>query len=438
MFREYLRNLRLFSRNARLLLLGTFVGALGTGMVWVLRNLYLRKIGIEDSRIGNVLSLNSLGLLAVTIPAAVLMDRFRLKGFLLAAGFLGTAGVLGQLVTHSVTQILCWSFVCGVAASLGMVVIPPFVMRNTGTSERVYMFGFLAVVATAGSALSMILAAVITWCLGDTAAVLRGVMIGGCVVGFLAGAPLFLIREAPVERGVGTGLESWFRGRDWKTIGKLCIPDFLIGCGAGLTIPFFPMYLQTRFGIPSDRNSWVSAASQLVNMVGFGASPLIARRLGLVKSVVASQLLSIPFFAILAVTTNLHVAIAALLLRNVLMNMAQPVNSNFAMEVVPENQRAITNCLKSVSWNASWVVTASAGGYMSDHFREIWAWLPWRNVDPSRFGVRDGFSLSMFVTISLYLVAASVFYLFFRGHRGARTADPPVLVPAVAGGADAE
>lgn len=442
MFREYLRNLRLFNRNARLFLLGTFIGALGLGMVWVLRNLYLRKIGIDDSKIGNVLSLNSLGLLAVTVPAAVLMDRFRLKGFLLAAGFLGTLGVLGQMLTRDFHAILFWSFMSGVGASLGAVAGAPFVMRNTGPSERVYLFGLLAVVATAGSALSMLIAGVFTRVYGDTAEVQRWVMIGGCAVASLAAIPVFLIREAPVDRKPQEYPLPWFwmGDKDWSTIGRLCLPDFLIGCGAGLTIPFINMYYETRFGIPSDRISRYYAASQIVNMLGFAASPVIARRLGLVKSVVASQLFSIPFFAILAVTTDLRLAVGAFLLRNMLMNMAQPVGSNFAMEVVPEDQRAITNCFKNVSWNAAWVVTASLGGAMAHHFKEIWAGLPWRDQDPNRFGVRDGFSLSMFVTISFYLVAAALFYMFFRGRQGAQPAKAPILapVPAIAGGPDAE
>ncbi len=436
MFREYLRNLRLFSRNARLLLLSTFIGSLGLGMVWVLRNLYLRRIGFNDAQIGNVLSAAAMGLVAAA-PVALWMDRLRLKGFLLFAGLAGTLGLFGQLVTEDYDLIRLAAFFSGVGGSLAGLAGAPFVMRNSGTSERVYLFGVTIAVATLGSALSMIIAGVCTRAYGDTAEVQRWVMLGGCAVGFLAGPPLFFIKEPPLKLKKGDSSVPSLRNKDWRTIGRLCLPDFLIGAGAGLTIPFINLYYETRFGIPSDRISGYYAASQLVNMLGFMASPVIANRLGLVKSVVVSQLLSTPFFAILAVTTDLRLAVGAFLLRNMLMNMVQPVNSNFAMEVVPEDQRAFTNCIKGIAWNLPWVPAASLGGQVVHHFQEIRSRLPW---DPSTLGVRDGFTLTMYVTIVLYLVAASVFYVFFRNHHAAKRGDAGVLVatPAASGRPDGE
>lgn len=436
MFREYLRNLRLFSRNARLLILSTFLGSLGLGMVWVLRNLYLRRIGFNDAQIGNVLSAAALGLVAAA-PAALWMDRLRLKGFLLFAGLAGTLGLYGQLVTNDYNLIRLAAFFSGVGGSLAGLAGAPFVMRNSGTSERVYLFGVTIAVATLGSFASMMAAAMCTSLYGDTAEVQRWVMTGGCVVGFLAGIPLFFIKEPPLPlRKAETSLPS-LRDKDWRTIGKLCLPDFLIGCGAGLTIPFINLYYETRFGISSDRIAVYYAASQFVNMLGFMASPVIANRLGLVKSVVASQLLSTPFFAILAITTDLRLAVAAFLLRNMLMNMVQPVNTNFAMEVVPEDQRAFTNCVKGIAWNLPWVLAASFGGWVVHHFEEIRSRIPW---DPAALMIRDGFTLTMYLTISLYVVAATVFYVFFRNHRAAHKADLPALAAAsiTSGGPDVE
>ncbi|MEK7866940.1 MAG: MFS transporter [Planctomycetota bacterium] len=435
MFREYVRNVRLFSRNARILLLSTFIGSLGLGMVWVLRNLYLRRIGFNDAQIGNVLSAAAMGLVAAA-PTALWMDRLRLKGFLLFAGLAGTLGLYGQLVTDDYDLIRLAAFLSGFGGSLAGLAGAPFVMRNSGTSERVYLFGVTIAVATLGSFASMMAAAACTRLYGDTADVQRWVMTGGCVVGFLAGIPLFFIQEPPLTLKETISPLRSLRNKDWGTIGKLCLPDFLIGCGAGLTIPFINLYYETRFGIPSDRISVYYAISQFVNMLGFMASPVIANRLGLVRSVVVSQLLSTPFFAILAVTTNLRLAVGAFLLRNMLMNMVQPVNSNFAMEVVPEDQRAFTNCVKGIAWNLPWVPAASLGGWVVHYFQENRSSIPWA---ASALGVRDGFTLTMYLTISLYLVAATVFYVFFRNHHHAVKKGANEVVKAAAataGGSD--
>lgn len=439
MVREYVRNLRLFNQNAWLLITSTFLGSLGIGMVWVLRNLYLRRIGFNDAQIGNVLSASALGLVAAA-PTALWMDRLRLKGFLLLAGLAGTVGLYGQLITDDYSLICLSAFLSGVGGSIAGLAAPPFVMRNSGPSERVYLFGVTVAVATLGSFASMVAAAALTFLYGDTAEVHRTLMTWGCVVGLLAGIPLLFIQEPSLPPQV-TGTPISLRNKDWRTIGRLCIPDFLVGCGAGLTIPFINMYYETRFGIPSNKISIFYAASQLVNVLGFLASPVIAKRLGLVNSVVVSQLLSTPFFAILAVTTDLRLAVGAFLFRNMLMNMVQPVSSNFAMEAVPEDQRAFTNCVKGLAWNAPWIPAASFGGWLVHRFDDIWKGMPWGNVDPSRFWVRDGFTLNMFLTISLYLVAATVFYLFFRSFRVAPKGETCAIKAApvvAAGGANAE
>ncbi|MBI3271636.1 MAG: MFS transporter [Planctomycetes bacterium] len=415
MLREYLRNVRLFSTNARLFLAGSFIGALGLGMVWALRNLYLRKIGLNDEQIGNVLSGNSLGVLAVTVPAALLMDRWRLKGFLVASFVLGSAGIVGQVLTLSFPWILAWSFVSGVGMSLSMVAGAPFCMRNTGPSERVYLFGFTIALTTMGSALSMVVAGLVTRHWGESVEVHRHLLMGGALLGMLGCIPIAFLRESvAAPLGAGAGMAAWFAGKDWRRMGRLCLPEFVIGCGAGLTIPFINLYFETRFTAPSSSISNYYAVSQVVNVFGFLAAPLVARRLGLVRGVVLSQLLSTPFFAALAVTTDLRVAVGAFLLRNMLMNMAQPLSANFAMELVGESERAVTNCLRNVSWNLSWVLTATAGGHIVHNWRELWQHLPVGDLAPADLGVRDGFSLVMFVTITLYVVAAAGYYAFFR------------------------
>ncbi len=436
-FREYGRNLRLFSRNARLLLLGTFLGSLGMGMVWVLRNLYLRRMGFDDSQIGNVLAAAATGLVAVA-PLALKMDRSPLKPFLLLAGIVGAIGVTGQLHTENLRLIFAAAFLSGVGGSLAGIAAVPFVMRNTGPSERVYLFGVWIATATLGAFLSMWISGRYTYYWGDTAVVLRWVMTGGAALACLGVIPFLMIREAPIDRKKDPA--GGRRGRDWRTIGKLCLPDMLIGAGAGLTIPFINLYFETRFHASSSRIANYYALSQLLNILGFLGAPVMARAMGLVRSVVVSQLLSIPFFAVLAVTTDLRLAVGAFLLRNMLMNMVQPVNSNFSMEAIPEDQRAVTNCLKGLAWNAPWIPAASFGGWVVHHFREIWAKLPWGHVDPARFFVQDGFSLTMYVTIALYFVSASVFYVFFRNFRVAPKVETPIVKPepVVAGGPDGE
>ena len=78
--KTYLDNIRLFSRNARLFLAGTFFFGFGVGTYWVLLNLYFRELGLSDGMIGRVISTQAFGTVLMAIPASILAVKFRLNG----------------------------------------------------------------------------------------------------------------------------------------------------------------------------------------------------------------------------------------------------------------------------------------------------------------------------------------------------------------------
>ena len=129
-------------------------------------------------------------------------------------------------------------------------------------------------------------------------------------------------------------------------------------------------------------------------MAGFIAGPVLARRFTHVRPIVSTELLSIPFFLLLAIAGHLWVAVLAFWMRGALMNMNQPVSNAFAMEIVPEDQQTVTNSVRTFSWNFGWMVTTPLGGWLIE---------------------RHGYNANMFLTIGFYLGAASLFWSFFRG-----------------------
>jgi predicted MFS family arabinose efflux permease len=130
--------------------------------------------------------------------------------------------------------------------------------------------------------------------------------------------------------------------------------------------------------------------------VGFLAGPIAARKIGLISTVVMTELLSIPFFLVLALTQSLSAAVFAFWMRGALMNMNHPLQTNFAMEVVSADQQAVTNSLRMLVWNLSWMISTQVGGWIIE---------------------RRGFTLPMLTTIALYLIASVVTYAFWRDRR---------------------
>jgi predicted MFS family arabinose efflux permease len=111
------------------------------------------------------------------------------------------------------------------------------------------------------------------------------------------------------------------------------------------------------------------------------------------RSVVVTQLASIPFMLALCFSRSFPVVVFAFLMRGALMNMNQPLSTHFAMESVRKEEHAVTNSMLMLAWTASWAVSVQWGGILIE---------------------RHSYVPSFVVAIVLYVVASCLYYLFFR------------------------
>ena len=286
-----------------------------------------------------------------------------------AAGF-GCA-FLSQIFMPSPTILLVTSLSTGMLFTIHWVASAPFFMRNADPDQRTELFGIASALETLG---------------------LRYALAATAIASLLAIIPFSRIRSAPrpAER---RSFLAYVTSKDSILLAKLCIPSFLVGCGAGLTIPFLNLYFRERFNQDPQRIGVFFAVAQCLTMAGFLAGPVLARRFSHVRAIVATELLSIPFFLALAIANRLWIAVAAFWIRGALMNMNAPVSSAFSMEIVPPDQQASTNSMRMLAWNLSWMVTTPIGGWLIES---------------------HGFAPNMVSTMGLYLIASSLFWIFFR------------------------
>ena len=391
--------LRAASPNTRRFLFGSFLMGIGHGAIWVHLNLYFRTLGFGEATIGQIISASSLGVVLVSLPAAVSIDRFRSEHIFMmtAAGFSVTQIVI--LFFPWPLVLMAGSLLSGMFFTVHLVAAAPFFMRNAVEAHRTELFGLSSALETLATVLSAfgvgVLAQVLTSYFGSEMLGLRGALTVAALLSLTAVVPFSRIRSRPF----GKQRRRWrdyVYSRSMGLILKLSFPAFLVGCGAGLTIPFLNLYFRDRFQQgPAEIGLYFSIA-QVITMAGFLAGPILARRFTHVRAIVATELLSIPFFLLLALAGHLWIALLAFWMRGALMNMNQPVSNAFAMEIVPEDQQTVTNSFRTFSWNLAWMITTSLGGWLIE---------------------RRGYAMNMFLTMGLYLLAASLFWTFFSGRR---------------------
>jgi len=410
--RDYARNIRLFSRNVRLYLFGSFLVGLTFAAYMLLLNLYLREQGSPESFIGTILSAGAVGTTVICIPAAFLLRRIRLKRILLSSILVYCVSIvfLSHLpVTYFLVVI---SFFAGVAITFYRVAAAPFFMRNTTTRERTYVFSASFGVSLMASMLGSLL---FGWLVPQlekiTASMITAyqwTFLVGVGLGLLSLIPFALIKAAdPSEENDRADFSLTLIRRRLGLYLKLIIPYFVVGTGAGLIIPFLNLYFRDRFGQPPDKIGLFYFLVHGTMLLGIMAGPILSRRFGMVRTIVWTQLLSIPFMVILAYTNSLPLAFLAFLVRGALMNLGQPIGSNFSMELVEKHEHALVNALMMLGWTSSWMFSAIIGGNLIE---------------------RHGYTLPLMITVVLYIVSSILYYLFF-GHSEHRTHSGYVIEP---------
>ncbi len=399
--KDYIDHVRLFSPNARKFLVGSFFMGFGVSVFWLLLNLYLKQVGFEEGRIGSIISASSVGTVLIAIPAAILIDRFRIKHILMIAAVINGCALMTQAMSTTIWSLRAMSMISGAMWTVHFIAASPFFMRNSNPEERPYLFGINMALSTLAGFIGSIVGGFVPAYLAERGvALLYGYRYTLVAAASLAAMALFAymtIRSRKPARSGPFMLREYIGARDWKTVARLIVPYFIIGMGAGLVIPFLNLYFLQRFDLESDAIGRIFSFGSLFTAAGFLVGPALAKRVGLVKTVVITQFLSIPFFLILAFSHNLYLSIIAFLFRGSLMNMAWPMYNNFAMELVPEKDQAGTNSVLSLAWNASWMVSANLGGIMIE---------------------KSGFTLVMLTTVGFYVTSTTAAWILFKSKSG--------------------
>jgi predicted MFS family arabinose efflux permease len=165
--------------------------------------------------------------------------------------------------------------------------------------------------------------------------------------------------------------------------------------GAGLIIPFLNLYFRDRFGLTPQTIGVYYGLVHASMILGVMLGPELARRFGMIRTIVYTEWASIPFMILLAFTHNLPLATAAFLLRGALMNLGVPISNNYMMERVGLADRAMVNSCSMMAWSLSWAITTGVGGVLIEH---------------------GGYETPLLLACGLYVVASGMYFTFFHAH----------------------
>lgn len=399
--RRYIHRIRLFSPNAKLLLTSATLSGVSFGIWVTIFNLYLKwGLGFEADFIGQVFSMGTFATGFVAIPAGLLCERIGRKRSLLLGTSVSNLFSLAQISTANPILLLGTSLASGLFGTISWVAYAPFMMENSQQKERTYLFSvswaLMTIFSLIGNLLGGILPASFASMINGAEAKILGyrlTLFFSIACGLMALPPLFLIKERKSTNKIERRSFSLKGIQSYSVISKFVLTAGLIGFGAGYIVPLFNVFFASKFMATDEQVGAIFALGQIALAGGTLVAPTISDKLGKVRAVVLCQFLSIPFISLIAISHTLELASFAYLVRGALMNMAGPIGSAFAMEIVESTERAITSGFQIMADNIPRAVGAILGGQMMS---------------------LGDYTSPFFFTSAFYLTSCTLYFAFFR------------------------
>lgn len=432
-FGDYIKAARGMGSNARRYLLFTALSSIGWTIASLCLNLYLHALGYRQDFIGILNGLPSMVVIFVGLPIGVLADRKGYLKFLIFGTALNSLASLGLALSVSKFSLLAFAVVSGVAGSTAWILGAPFLMSITSPKERVFLFSLQSAVMTGTGFLGSVMGGAIPRFVADRLGVtsmdvlpLRIALLAIVVFNTVSLLPLLGMKETRNRAAAGgqgaadgaSGATASVKaagplprsGAELALYLKLLSLETLVALGAGAMVTFFQLFFNMKFSLPPERIAPIFAFSAVGTTLATLVTPLLARRFGKVRTVVLSQLASVPFLLTLAYSRSLPAVIVAYYLRDALMNMVWPVQQTFVLEQVAENQRATLTSLSAILGSMG---RGGLGPVISGYLQVV-----------------SGFHLAFTFTTVCYVVGAVLFWFFFRNAERVKPGAEPVRATA--------
>ncbi len=327
------------TRDFKIYLVALVLLSLGMHVYIVLFNLYLADLGFREDWMGRLLGAMTLGTAIGTLPAAAVARRLGLRRAILISIF-GLAASLAVRAVAGGAVLVAASFFSGFFLAGWFVTNAPAIAALAGRNPVAYSINNgLAIGVGAGAGL---LAGLLPrWLPGESPA-------GSKQAALLVATGLVLLAAVVVPRmrfpaaapPALTGPPSLLRNPQSLRFMARFLPAVALryAFAAGL-IPFFSIYLRNRHGASLETVGGLFAASQVAQALAVLLMAPLVTRLGLVRAVVAMQVLAAGCLFALWPVHGLSAAAALYLLAMSFYVMGEPALENLLMSRVPEAER---------------------------------------------------------------------------------------------------
>ena len=354
------------STDGKLLLIEKCVRTVPYGFLGVIFAVYLSALGFDSFRIGIVLTLTTLSSALYTFTVSFIADRIGRKRTLIF--FALTDFVAGSLLFLSSSW---WAPVlAGIVGNMtvGAGEVGPFLSieqamlpQTCDSKRRTLAFSVYNLAGYASSSVGALLAGLPQY-LGSSPSAYRPLFLGYLVSGLL-GSLLYSRLSKRIEARAEHKRQI-LSEKSKPIVRKLSALFSLDAFGGGfIGQSILSYYFFERFALQLTSLGLIFSATQIVTAMSFLAAERIARRIGLLRTMVFSHIPSNIFLSAVPFAPSAVWAVALLLCRQSLSQMDVPTRQSYTMSLIEERDRTAAAGFTNVSRTVASSVSPSLAGY---------------------------------------------------------------------------
>jgi MFS family permease len=388
-------------REAKLLIIQAILPSIAFGMFYTDISYFLTSVqGLSYSFMGIIITTMGIATFASSIPLGIAADKYGRKKTLILGNVIAGLIITVFAFTTNPAALLVAAVFEGISEAAFSASSGALLAEHAGSSNRNSVFslyGFASSMAYGIGSLA-IPAIVIFEFLGFSNKISHGLLyVTFAILSLASTAILLKVKES--DRSKKTKKpeadhktkESHKQSRSILT--KYVLTSAIIAFGAGMVVPLMTAWLRLQYGIPDTVSGPILGLISIVIGVATLAGPPIAKKFGLVKSIVVTQLASTIFMFATPLFGSYIIASSVYCVRAFLMNMASPLSQSLIMGLVDEDERGMASGVNAALWRLPNALSTFIGAFLMS------------------IGL---LSLPFFLASILYSISIALFWFYFR------------------------
>jgi len=364
------------TRNLALIYISAWFRSFGIGLLGVVLGVFLSRRGVSTPAIGAVLAAGLAGSATGTLAITFKADQLGRRRALFVLSLLTALGAVPLIWNFSLPALVAIAFVAmlngmgtdrSAAYALEQAVLPGLVTDE----KRTWMLAWYSLVLDSSGALGALAAGLPflaqKYLDMDLGRAYQLLFLGFAAINLLSAVLyLFLSDRVEVIRLAGAaGPKIRISPQTRKTVRRLSSLFALDAFGGGFLIDALVAYwFFKRFGIAENRLAILFFAVHVLNALSHLGAAALARRFGLIKTMVFTHLPSSIFLIAVPLAPSPFWAVVLFLLRESLVEMDVPTRQSYVAAVVAPEERTFASGVTNLTRNVSWAAASSTAGVL--------------------------------------------------------------------------